>query len=357
MRRQFTAIACALLFVGGGALSADEAVLMDFSLLKADILPNASDQGKMTENKATMMDFSGTAGPNYTAEQKQQMHISLAITNWDVVLSSSSRTLMNQDLSKTAETAVSATGSQFAGKTVFGVRIHFPNEPFASWARITPPFKVPAFEPKSTVDDNGVITPAEAAQGVDPVNARLTRFEGVYDPATKVTTALGIVKNVGTIKSVAVNVRGLQFPNGLYAVLRDDNNDERTIFLGYLNFDGWKELRWDNPQYVTEVRNRELRLNPLYPNNVPYVRFDGFLITRDASSVGGDFIAYFKDVKILYDRAVLDPVRDVDDEAVWGIVTKRETDRKTLESVRFGEDQVQLYLDRLRQENKEKFTP
>jgi hypothetical protein len=50
-------------------------------------------------------------------------------------------------------------------------------------------------------------------------------------------------------------------------------------------------------------------------------------------------------------------VRDVDDEAVWGIVTKRETDRKTLESVRFGEDQVQLYLDRLRQENKEKFTP
>jgi hypothetical protein len=284
------------------------------------------------------------------------MRTSLAIPNWDVELASSSKTLLNQTLSMTAETAVSADGKQFAGKTVFGVRIHFPTEPFNSWARVMPPFEIPAFEPKATIDDKGAITPTASAQGSDPVNARLSRFEGSYDTNTKITTALGIVKNVGTLKSVAVTVRGLQFPHGLYVVIKDANGVERNIFMGYLNFDGWKELRWDNPQYVTDVRNRELRIYPLYPTSVPYVKFDGFIITRDAATVGGDFVAYFKDVKILYDRAVLDPVRDIDDESVWGIVSQRETERKLLESRAFGNSAVLRYLEGQKQETGSEFT-
>jgi hypothetical protein len=360
MRRQFTIIAFALLFVGGVALSADEAILIDFSLLKADVIANPANQGKMTQNKQTMMDFSGIAGASYTDDQKKQMRVSLAVPNWDVELASSSKTLLNQSLSMTAETTVAATGTgnnQFAGKTVFGVRIHFPTEPFNSWARVNPPFEIPAFEPKATVDDTGTITPVASAQGTDPVNARLTRFEGTYDPNTKITTALGIVKNVGTLKSVAVTVKGLNFPHGLYIALKDANGNDKTIFMGYLNFDGWKELRWDNPQYVNDVRNRELQIYPLYPSSVPFVKFDGFVITRDASTIGGDFVAYFKDVKILYDKAVLDPIRDIDDESVWGIIAQREAERKLLESRNFGNQQVERYLERQRQELKTNFTP
>jgi len=51
MRRQAFVIALALLLVGAFAVSADEAVLIDFSLLKADIVPDQVDKAKLTENR------------------------------------------------------------------------------------------------------------------------------------------------------------------------------------------------------------------------------------------------------------------------------------------------------------------
>jgi hypothetical protein len=330
--------------------------LIDFSILKADIIDDPVNGGKFLENRATMMDFSGIAGASYTDEQKKQMRVSLAVPNWDVVLSSSSRNNLNQSLSMTAEAPVAQDAKQFAGKTVMGIRVRFPLEDFNCWAKVQPPFEIPAFEPKADIDDSGVITPKKDAQGSDPVNARLTRFEGSYDPNTKITTALGIVKNVGVIKSLAVNVKGLNFPHGLTIVLKDSDGNERSMFMGYLNFDGWKELRWDNPQYIADVRNRELSVFPLYPKTTPMIKLDGIVITRDAAHAGGDFVVYIKDVKVLYDKAVLDPVRDIDDEAIWGIVSKKESERKILESKRFGNQQVLRYLEKMKQENKGEFT-
>jgi hypothetical protein len=154
-----------------------------------------------------------------------------------------------------------------------------------------------------------------------------------------------------------VTVKGLNFPHGLSVVLKDSDGNDQVIFLGYLNFDGWKELRWDNPAYVQDVRNRELRVFPLYPKTTPMIKFDGFVITRDAAHEGGDFVAYVKDVKILYDKAVLEPVRDIDDEALWGIVGKKEASRKDIESKQFGSQQVLRYLEKMKQESKNDFTP
>ncbi len=357
MKSKLIVVALALFLVGAfTAISADEAVLIDFSLLKADIKADPLNQGKFLENRATMMDFSGTAGASYTEEQKAQMRTSLAIRNWDVLLASSSRSNLNQSLSLTAEAQIASDAKQFAGKPVMGFRVRFPVAEFNSWAKIAPPFEIPAFEPKASVDDQGVISPAKD-QGTDPANARLTRFEGSYDANTKITTALGIVKNVGVIKSVAVTVKGLNFPHGLSVVLLDSDGNAQNVFMGYLNFDGWKELRWDNPAYVQDVRNRELRVFPLYPKTTPMVKFDGFVVTRDAANEGGDFVAYIKDVKILYDKAVLEPVRDIDDEALWGIVGKKESERKSMESKRFGSQQVLRYLEKMKQENKSDFTP
>jgi len=361
MRSKAIVIALALFLVGAfTAASADEAVLIDFSLLKADIKADPANQGKFLENRATMMDFSGTAGASYTDDQKAQMRTSLAIRNWDVVLASSSRTNLNQALSMTAEAAVSADSKDkdAAGKSVMGFRVHFPDGDYNSWARIQPPFEIPAFEPKATIDDQGAITPAAAnAQGTDPVNARLTRFEGSYDPNTKITTALGIVKNVGVIKSVAVHVKGLNFPHGLSLILKDADGNEQTIFMGYLNFDGWRDIVWDNPAYVQDVRNRELRIFPLYPKSTPMVKFAGFVVTRDAANEGGDFVAYVKDVKILFDEAVLPGSNDIGDETLWGIVGKKEEERKNIESKQFGSEHVLRYLEKMKQESKSDFTP
>jgi hypothetical protein len=334
---------------------ADEAVLIDFSLLKADIKADQANQGKFLENRNTMMDFSGTAGASYTEDQKDQMKTSLAIRNWDVVLASSSRSNLNQSLSQTAEATVNADAKKYGGQTVMGFRVHFPVADYNSWAKILPPFEIPAFAPKATIDDNGKIT-ENKDKGSDPQNAKLTRFEGSFDANSKVTTAYGVVKNVGVIKSLAVTVKGLNFPHGLSVVLQDADGNEQTVFLGYLNFDGWKTIQWDNPGYVQDVRNRELRLYPLYPKSTPMVKFGGFLITRDAAHEGGDFVCYVKDVKILYDKAVLPSSEDIDNESVWGIVNKKETERQNIESKRFGSQQVLRYLEKIKQETKTDLT-
>lgn len=317
MKRMFILVAIALLTVG--AVFAEEAVLIDFAKLAADSEPNQDNV--MTQNERTLMDYSQAAGATFTPEQREIMRTSLAMPNWDIVLAPSSRTIANQINSYALEAPSKKYGN------VLGVRIHFPVESFNSWARIQPPFEIPAFEVQE--------------------DSALTRFEEGY----------GVIKNVGVIKSVAVTVYGLNFPNGLTAILVDGSGNEIPVFMGYLNFDGWGELRWDNPGYVTEVRNRELRLFPLYPKSTPFIKFGGFLVQRDAAMEGGDFIAYFKDVKVIYDKAVIETERDIEDEGLWNIIQDREAARKNLEMERFGNLQVMRYLENQKQATETDFAP
>jgi hypothetical protein len=317
-----------------GPLFAEEATLIDFSLLTADIrVPlGENDTGdKPNQNRQTLMDFSQVAGGSFTSQQKAVMKTSLAIENWEVVLASSARHVTNITYSYTKE----APSKQFG--TVMGLRVHFPTEPHNSWAIVKPPFDIPAFEPSADIADDGTIT---AKEGNDGITSR-SRFESQEEGQP----AYGLVKNVGVIKSVAVNVYGLNFPHGLSTILLDSLGTEKTVFMGYLQFDGWGELIWNNPAYIQEVRNRDIRLYPLYPANTPFIKFNGFLVQRDAAKVGGDFVTYFKDVRIIYDRAMLDTERDIDDEALWNIILDRETARKTWEMERFGQNQVLRYLE------------
>ena len=341
MKKMLILVAIVSLVVG--SLLAEEAVLIDFSKLVADIHvstgPNDEDDTP-NQNRATMMDYSGVRfGGSFTEEQKKVMRTSLAIQNWEVILASSSRTVTNMVKSYTKE----APSKQWG--TVMGVRVHFPVENFNSHALVKPPFEIPAFEPQADVQDDGTIEPVDEENN-DGISAQ-SRFEDGY----------GVVKNVGTIKSVAVNVYGLNFPHGLSTLIVDSTGNQKSVFMGYLMFDGWGELRWDNPAYIQEVRNRDLRLYPLYPESTPFVKFAGFEIKRDAAKVGGDFITYFKDVKIIYDKAVLDTDRDIDDESLWNIIQDRETARKVWEMERFGQNQILRYLDIQKQATESTFTP
>jgi hypothetical protein len=302
-------------------------------------------------NRQTLMDYVPKYAGSFTDQQKGYMKTSLAIGNWDVKLSSSSQTVTSIGLSYTKE----APSKQF-GK-IMGVRIHFPLEPFNSWATIKPPFEIPAFEPQATISDDGTIEkPADNNDGI----TRPSRFEAPANDEGKVDNtkpAYGVVKNVGTIKKVHVYAYGLNFPHQLYTDLIDSTGVHKEVKMGDLNYDGWGELVWENPAYIQEVRNRDLRLYPLYPFSTPFIKFGGFRVARDASKQGGDFIIYFKDVKIIYDKAVLDTDRDIDDEALWGIINVRETARKTWEMERFGQNQVLHYLDQQKRATENDFTP
>ncbi|MDR2660190.1 MAG: flagellar filament outer layer protein FlaA [Spirochaetaceae bacterium] len=320
MKRLFVFVAFAWAAVG--TIFADENVLIDFSKLTPDIF--LDQEGVLPQNKQTLMDFSRNAGTSITPDQRSLMRTSLAIPNWKIELASSSRTIVNEVESYTKVTA----SRQF--ENVMGVRVHFPVAAYNSWASIKPPFDIPAYDFDQVADDGNV-----TENPPENFNTTQSRFEDGY----------GVLKNVGAIKSLAVQVYGINAAHSLSAILIDGNGRSQTIFLGYLDFDGWATLAWDNPQYINQVRARTLRIYQLYPSYAPYVRFGGFIIQRDGGHEGGDFVTYFKDVSLVYDKAQLETEKDIDDESEWGILQEREKERQRAEFANFGKDQIFRFIE------------
>lgn len=341
MKKTFCVIAAALM-LAGTCVFADESTLIDFTLLDADVVND--ENGNPTQNSHTVMDYSVAAGATFNDSQRELMRTSLALPEWEIKLNSSARNVTSLSLSTVVAAPVKSTADvPFAGSNVMGVRIMFPEWNSNANARIEPPFDIPAYEPLSTADENGnrqEPTDEEKASGK-------TLFEDGY----------GVVKNVGTVKSIAVTTMGMNYPHGLYVLMKDTDGIERRYFMGYLGFDGWKTLIWNNPAYITEIRTREIRVYPVYPRGLPFVKFTGFEVTRDAAHIGGDYIGYFKDVKIIYDKALLTSERDIADEDLWHIVTDRERARQNAEMQRFGNKQVNRYIERAMQATETEFTP
>jgi len=334
MKRLFTGAVIAILLCGAVVAFADTSVLIDFSKLAADVTIGTGKEPN--ENKATIMDFSEVAGASFTDEERAAMKTSLALGNWEVMLASSARSVANQSLSMTKEAAVKSTAkkipgtdTEIAGKKVLGVRVHFPVESYNSWAIVKPPFEIPAYADKRELQGTRLAEPTAEERG----QGRM--FDGY-----------GVVKNVGVLKSLSITVYGANFPNGIGVIVADQDGKEQTIFLDYLWFDGWRVLTWQNPNYIADVRNRELRKYPLYPRSTPHLRFVGLIVYRDAMQEGGDFITYVKDVSITYDKAILEAERDINDEALWNILQQRYEARRLAELKRLGTMQVLQYLER-----------
>ena len=330
MKRLSFILVVTLLLVGS-VLFAEESVLVDFTKLTADT--TLGKNKTPTENGATLVDFSNVAGATFTDEEKAAMKTSLALGNWDVVLASSSRSVKNQSDTMTRESPISAkakpfNGEEIANKKVLGVRIHFPVESFNSWAIIKPSFDIPAYADKTTLQGDKLV--------VDAKDAGLGAKFNTY----------GVVKNVGVLKTLSITVYGANFPNGLGVVVMDQDGNEQVMFMDYLQFDGWRTLTWTNPNYISEVRNRELRKYPLYPKSTPHVKLVGIIVYRDAAQEGGDFVTYIKDIKITYDKAVIETERDINDEVIWNILQQRYEARRMAELKRLGNLQVLRFLEK-----------
>jgi hypothetical protein len=323
---------CVLIEIGlllAGVAFADKSVLIDFSKLTADV--KLGDTQANNEHTATLVDFSDVAGSSYDEAIRKAMKTSLAVENWYVQLASSSRTVGNQAMSYTKESKLKANakafdGEEMANKTVMGVRVHFPLATYNSYALIMPPFEIPAYSNKTELRGDKV---------VDVAGDMGTKFDN-----------FGVVKNVGILKSVEVTLYGSNFPNGFGIIVKDQEGNEQTIFLDYLEFDGWRKLVWNNPNYITEVRNREVRRYPLYPKSEPFLKLLGLIFYRDSMQEGGDIVTYVKDIKITYDKALLETQRDINDEAIWGILQARNESKRLAELKRLGNVQVLRFLEK-----------
>ena len=329
----------AAMLLAGSLATAKERVLIDFTQLDADTC--ADENGNPQQNSRTVMDYSVAAGATFTGDQKDLMKTSLALPQWEVVLNSSAKNPVSVALSQVVAAPVKESADvPFAGKNVMGVRVMFPTWANNANAKIVPAFDIPAYEPLADADENG-----KRQQPTDEQKGKYL-FEDGY----------GVVRNVGTIKSISCTTMGMNFPHALYVLLKDADGVERRYLMGDLYFDGWKTLVWNNPDYISDVRTREIRVYPIYPRGIPYAKFTGFQVCRDANHIGSDFIGYFKDVKVIYDLAVLTSDRDIDDEDLWGIIGKKERDRQNGEMTRFGNKQVNRYLEKSKMATEEEFT-
>ena len=121
MKKTFGLFATAMLLLGGVAF-AEQATLIDFTLLDADCVYDEKAE-KNTQNSRTVMDYSVSAGATYTEQQKELMKTSLVLPEWEVVLNSSAKSVSALADSTVVAAPVKDTADvPFAGKNVMGVR-------------------------------------------------------------------------------------------------------------------------------------------------------------------------------------------------------------------------------------------
>lgn len=259
-------LVCAGIFMASGLYALTNATLIDFSL--------TGDKANLQSKDETPDDVMKLAD--------------IYNPNWSVVLNDSAQMIENKKYSYCSDVT-----SQSKGK-VMGVRIHFPTAPWNSYGMIKPPFEL--------------------------------EFYGGAD-GSRYTGGKGVLKNVGTIRSISSWVCGRNYVVNYIVNLKNDQEAVNSYSLGYLNFVGWSQVKWDNPNYLANARDRVLRRVPLYPRSTPAVKLDSLQFYRTADNLGGNFVAYVKDVALEYEEAVVDKDADIDDEGVWGIL-KAESDRK-----------------------------
>ncbi len=241
-----------------------------------------------------------------------------ALDKWKVTLASSANTVRNNVLSYVMKVPSKKFGD------VLGARIHFIEGRFLSWATIAPPFEFfPYYDDGSNVN----------------VNAQNEENSFV----------MGILMNVGQIKSVSSWIYGLNYQMQAGVRMRDRNDQVQDYFMGSVYYDGWRKLVWSNPEYTESIQDRVLQRIALYPRSYPYIAFDSFIVYKPETENGGDFVIYFKDVDVEYDRAIIREELDIDDEAAWGILQAERLKKRVSDLKNIGE-KIYLYKQELKRQ-------
>jgi hypothetical protein len=301
-------LAVLLVFISSVAFSAVKKTVIDFGTFEQNIAAVAEKDSKIHEAYAksnSQLDLSQYGFPvvKFTGEDWK-------LDKWKIILTSSANTVRNNVYSYT----VKAPSKRFGD--VLGVRIHFIQGPFLSWAMIRPPFNFFPFY------DNG-------------------EYVNSGDKNEENSLVMGILVNVGQVKSISMWVYGLNYQMQTSVRIRDRNEQIQDYFMGSVFYDGWRKLVWTNPEYTDQIQDRVLQRLALYPKSYPFIAFDSFVVYKPEQENGGDFVIYFKDVEMEFDRAIIREELDIDDESIWGILQKERLGERVKDLKDIGE---KLYL-------------
>jgi len=117
----------------------------------------------------------------------------------------------------------------------------------------------------------------------------------------------------GITKTVSVWVVGRNFNHTLTLLIRDFFGTDYEIFMGKLNFQGWKRLTVAIPPQPTDGRNGVIQRNYHY-NNQMGIQITGFRIDCDPLEAYGTYYIYLDDLRAVTDLFA-ENNRDPDDMA------------------------------------------
>ncbi len=267
-----------------------EAVLIDFN--------NLSD---------TTVDFTPfTIGTGFPEQARSAMFVDLKMKNWFVRVNESSWSMESKKKTRLLPVTTSVA---YPGKTLMGMRVYFPERYANSYAILKPPYTIPSF------------------------------FESLKNPDGTGSMFInkGVVRNVGILRKVSVTFLGNNFRYGLSVRISNHKGEEKDIFIGYMNFVGWRTISWINPNLEVELKEKDLYKNarPYYPDEYPSIKFVAFIIQRSDPEATGNFVTMIKDVTIEYDEAFLEIGRSEPfQEAIFGIYNEELIERARAETAR-----------------------
>ena len=281
MKKLFAVLAS--IFVAASAYGVTNSTLIDFAITgNADNLQAAGDD------------------TNEVVSVQQNLYND----NWVVWLNESARLTENRRNSYVTNVDSKGNNGAWEAGKVLGVRVHFPLQAWNSYALVKPAYQL------------------EMYGGAD---------------GTKYTEGKGVIHNVGEIKSISSWVYGRNYLVSYFVNLQNELGELKSYPMGTLYFSGWRQVKWENREYLANVRDRVLVRTPLYPRMIPSVKLDSLGFYRTKDTVGGDFIAYVKDVTMEYDVVVVDFEEDIDDEATWQLLKTENERKQAIENARVRE--------------------
>ncbi len=277
MRIVSVLIGAVILLIPALVLALDDITVIDFGGYEKRI--TAEFQSISTNTQPVNQDGS----PNYVLTPSV-----MAVSNWIVEVRSSGLRIPNIIKSQCLP-----VNSKLQKQSVMGVRINFPETRQNDRAYIRPQFEFHVYDKKGN-------------------------FTNLSN---------GIVANVGLIKDMSVWVKGRNYPFDFAVRMIDQDSKAHEFFFGNLFFDNWRKLTWVNPNYIDQVKDRVIIRKPMYPKDLPFLKFSSFVVYRNMDQIGGDFVLYIKNLTMRYERHATSILEDdIDDEEVWKILQQRAID-------------------------------
>lgn len=219
------------------------------------------------------------------------------LENWKIVLNPSAST------KETVKNSLAKNSPSQAHGNVLGIRLLFKPWKNAFWAFVQKPFHF------AHTYING-------------------QFVSQDDNNQDNGFAVGMLANVGQIKNVRSWVYGLNY-DYTYGVQISNELDKKTEYgLGSIYHDGWRRLAWVNKEYSDDPNDWTPIKNPLYPYSFPYVKFERLSFYKKEGNPDPNFIGYVRDVTMDFDLAIIREEQDINDEAIWQLLSKKAMEDK-----------------------------